>query len=78
MADARSASRPAFFKDIRLVLDTTPSDAELKAKVQAIAEELKAIDEALDDEGTYLGIVDKVMNITWQCVLILGLSFLVD
>ncbi|CAM9687025.1 unnamed protein product [Ectocarpus fasciculatus] len=45
--------------DMRLVLESTPSDEELAKKVRDVVEELDAVDRARADEGTYLGIVDK-------------------
>ena len=50
----------SLLEDIRLVVEATPFDEVLEVKVGAVEKELQAIDQALADEGTYLGIVDKV------------------
>lgn len=55
-----SSSSSRRVDDMQLVLDSTPSDEELAKKVRDVVLELKAVDRALADEGTYLGIVDKV------------------
>lgn len=49
--------------DIRLVVKTVPIDEVLEVKVEEVEKELQAIDQALADEGTYLGIVDKVRRL---------------
>lgn len=59
-----SSSSSRRVDDMRLVLDSTPSDEELAKKVHDVRIELEAVDRALADEGTYLGIVDKVSNYT--------------
>lgn len=45
--------------EIRLVVGASLPDEELELKAEAVEQELEAIDKALADEGTYLGIVDK-------------------
>lgn len=50
---------------MRMILESSRSDEELRLKTEAVGEELQAIDRALDTEldvgkGSYLGIVDKV------------------
>lgn len=54
--------------DMRVIVQSTPSDVELGLKIETIGTELQAIDQALDDEGTYLGMVDKVRDQLCVCV----------
>lgn len=59
-----SSSSSRRLDDMRLVLESTPSDEELAKKVRDVVAELDAVDRARADEGTYLGIVDKVSKST--------------
>ena len=54
------AKRKALLKDIKTVVSVSLPDEELEVKAESVEKELQAIDQALADEGTYLGIVDKV------------------
>lgn len=60
MSDKLKATWAACLKDIRMVVDSTPSDEELEEKIGQVAQELWAIEKALNDDGNYLGIVNKV------------------
>lgn len=55
-----AGTSPRRLADIRLVLESTPSDSQLAAKADAAQMELQAVERALAHEGTYLGIVDDV------------------
>lgn len=48
--------------DIRLIIESSLSDDDLWRKVGKVQDELQAVELALADEGTYLGIVDKVCH----------------
>lgn len=47
---------------MRLILESTPSDTELDRTLSDVDAELEAINRALDGNGSYLGIIDKVMS----------------
>ena len=62
MRPAKSKQGESLLEGIRLVINASLPDEELEVKAEAVEQELEAIDQALADEGTYLGIVDKVMR----------------
>lgn len=47
---------------MRLIVESTPSDEELGKTLSELDVELEAIDRALDGNGSYLGILDKVIH----------------
>lgn len=49
---------------MRLILESTPSDDELGRTVTDVDAELEAINQALDGNASYLGVLDKVMDPT--------------
>lgn len=57
MRDLSAASR---IDDMRLILESTPSDEELGDKLGRVDEEINAIHETIQGNGSYLGIPDEV------------------
>ncbi|CAM9387494.1 unnamed protein product [Pylaiella littoralis] len=61
IASAPHSSTPSSRRmdDIRLIIESSLSDNYMMKKISKVRDELQAVELALADDGTYLGIVDK-------------------
>lgn len=57
MRELSAASR---IDNMRLILESTPSDEELSNKLERVGEEIRAINQTIQGNDSYLGIDDEV------------------